>query len=44
LNAFVYLWGTKLSDLKQMLDQLGANYVAVTPTQLDTLYRQAQQK
>jgi hypothetical protein len=44
LNAFVYLWGTKLSDLKQMLDQLGANYVAVTPTQLDTLYRQSQQK
>ena len=44
LNAFVYLWGTHLSDLKQMLTLLGPGYVPVTPTQLNTLYREAQQK
>ena len=44
LNSFVYLWGTHLSDLKQMLTLLGPGYVPVTPTQLNTLYREAQQK
>ena len=44
LNAFVYVWGTKLSDLQQMLTLLGPEYVAVTPTQLNALYRQSQQK
>ncbi len=44
LNSFVYLWGTHLADLKQMLTLLGPDYVPVTPTQLNTLYRKAQQK
>jgi putative glycoside hydrolase with GxGYxYP motif/GxGYxY motif-containing protein len=39
LNAFVWNWGSKLRDLKQMLDILGPEYVAVTPSQLDALYR-----
>lgn len=41
LNAFVWNWGSKLSDLKQMLEILGPEYVAVTPSQLYELYRQA---
>ncbi len=41
LNAFVWNWGSSLSDLKQMLDILGPEYVAVTPSQLNALYRQA---
>ncbi len=44
LNAFVYLWGTHLSDLKQMLTLLGPDYIPVTPTQLNTLYREARLK
>ena len=44
LNAFVYIWGAHASDLKQMLTLLGPDYVPVTPSQLNTLYRQAQQK
>lgn len=42
LNAFIWNWGSKLSDLKQMLDILGPEYVAVTPSQLHELYRQSQ--
>ena len=42
VNAFIWNWGSKLSDLKGMLDALGPDYVAVTPTQLNALYRQAQ--
>ena len=41
VNAFVWNWGSKLSDLKAMLDALGPDYVAVTPSQLNALYRQA---
>lgn len=44
LNTFVYNWGTQLSDLKQMLTLLGPEYVAVTPSQLNALYRQSQQQ
>ncbi len=42
LNAFVYLWGAHMSNLQQMLTLLGPGYVPVTPTQLNTLYREAQ--
>lgn len=42
LNAFIWNWGSKLSDLKAMLEILGPEYVAVTPSQLNALYRQAQ--
>lgn len=42
LNAFIWNWGSKLSDLKEMLEILGPEYVAVTPSQLNTLYREAQ--
>jgi hypothetical protein len=44
LNAFAYNWGDSLADFKKMLDLLGPNYVAVTPSQLNTLYKEAQQK
>ena len=43
VNAFIWNWGSKMSDLKQMLDILGPEYVAVTPSQLDTLFKQAHQ-
>lgn len=42
LNAFIWNWGSDLKDLKKMLDILGPEYVAVTPSQLNELYRQAQ--
>lgn len=41
LNAFIWNWGSNLSDLKQILDILGPEYVAVTPSQLNDLYLQA---
>jgi hypothetical protein len=41
VNAFVWNWGSKMADLKAMLDALGPGYVAVTPSQLNALYRQA---
>ena len=44
LNVFVSLWGASLSKLKEMLDLLGPDYVAVTPSQLNALYRESQQK
>lgn len=42
VNAFIQNWGARPSDLKKMLDSLGPDYVAVTPSQLDGLYRQSQ--
>jgi hypothetical protein len=42
LNAFVYLWGAHMGNLQQMLTLLGPDYIPVTPTQLNTLYREAQ--
>ena len=41
-NVFVQNWGSRMSELKQMLEILGPDYVAVTPSQLNALYRQAQ--
>jgi len=41
VNAFVWNWGSKLSDIRDMLANLGPGYVAVTPSQLNALYRQA---
>jgi hypothetical protein len=41
VNAFIWFWGSSLGSLKQMQETLGPNYVAVTPSQLDSLYRQA---
>ena len=41
VNAFVWNWGSKLSDIRDMLANLGPDYVAVTPSQLNALYRQA---
>jgi hypothetical protein len=41
VNVFIWNWGSKLSDLKQMLDDLGPGYVAVTPSQLQSLYQEA---
>ena len=41
-NAVVVNWGLKLADLKAMLDELGPEYVAVTPSQLNALYREAE--
>ena len=42
VNAFIQNWGARPSDLKKMLDSLGPEFVAVTPSQLDGLYRQSQ--
>ncbi len=44
VNAFVQNWGARPSDLKGMLDALGPDYIAVTPSQLNALYRQAARK
>jgi diadenosine tetraphosphatase ApaH/serine/threonine PP2A family protein phosphatase len=41
LNAFIWNWGSTLSDLKKTLEILGPEFVAVTPSQLDALYREA---
>lgn len=41
LNVFIWNWGSNLSDLKKVLEILGPEYVAVTPSQLNTLYREA---
>jgi hypothetical protein len=40
VNVFIWNWGSKLSDLKRILDLLGPEYIAVTPSQLHALYRQ----
>jgi hypothetical protein len=42
-NVFIWNWGSKMKDLKQMLDLLGPDYVAVTPSQLKALYEQSKQ-
>lgn len=44
LNGFVWNWGSNLSDLKKTLEILGPDYVAVLPSQLNELYRQAQKE
>ena len=44
VNAFIWNWGSSLSDLKKTLDLLGSEYVAVTPSQLNTLYRESQKR
>jgi len=41
VNAFVINWGMKLGDLKKTLDDLGPEFVPVTPSQLNALYDQA---
>ena len=41
INVFIWNWGSKLSDLKRLLELLGPDYVAVTPSQLNALYREA---
>lgn len=41
VNAFVINWGMHLSDIKKTIDDLGPEYVPVTPSQLYSLYRQA---
>lgn len=41
LNAFIWNWGSNLGDLKKTLEILGPEFVAVTPSQLDALHRQA---
>lgn len=44
VNAFIWNWGSNLSDLKKTLELLGPDYVAVTPSQLNALYRQASKR
>nr|CAA9227825.1 hypothetical protein AVDCRST_MAG63-822 [uncultured Armatimonadetes bacterium] len=43
VNAFIWNWGSNLGDLKKTLELLGPDYVAVTPSQLNELYRAARQ-
>ncbi len=40
-NVFIWNWGSKLADLKRIQELLGPEYVAVTPSQLHTLYKQS---
>lgn len=40
INAFIWNWGSKLGDLKKTLEILGDGFVAVTPSQLQDLYKQ----
>ncbi|WP_309710287.1 GxGYxYP domain-containing protein [Armatimonas sp.] len=39
INAFIWNWGSKLGDLKKTMEILGDDFVAVTPSQLESLYR-----
>lgn len=41
VNAFIWNWGSSLGDLKKTMELLGPDYVAVLPSQLNTLYREA---
>jgi hypothetical protein len=41
LNVFVWNWGASMRKLYQLTKTLGPRYVEVTPTQLNTLYRDA---
>ena len=34
INAFIWNWGSKLSDLKRTMEILGPDFVAVTPSQI----------
>lgn len=43
VNVFIWNWGSSLSDLKKTLEILGPEYVAVTPSQLNELYRKSKQ-
>lgn len=40
VNVFIWNWGSKLADLKRVMELLGSDYVAVTPSQLHALYKQ----
>ena len=40
-NVFVFNWGASMAKIKAALDLLGPDYVPVTPSQLNALYRQA---
>ena len=42
LNVFVFNWGSSLAELKKFLEILGPDYVPVTPSQLNALYRESQ--
>ncbi|KPJ63083.1 hypothetical protein AMK68_04160, partial [candidate division KD3-62 bacterium DG_56] len=39
VNVFVWNWGFRLADLQRVLEELGDDYVAVTPSQLAELAR-----
>lgn len=39
MNLFVAFWGADMSKLKKTLGLLGPQYLAVTPSHLNTLYR-----
>jgi hypothetical protein len=43
INAFIWNWGSKLGDLKKTLEILGDDFVAVTPSQLQSLYKQSRE-
>ena len=40
LHVFLWNWGTKLPMLKEVMDRLGPEYVAVRPEQLAALYKE----
>ena len=44
VNAFIWNWGSSLSDLKKVLELLGPGYVAVTASQLNELYRESKKR
>ncbi|MGC8784272.1 MAG: GxGYxYP domain-containing protein [Armatimonadota bacterium] len=44
LHLFVWNWGASLSLLRDLLQRLGDDYVAVRPDHLATLYRQAMER
>ena len=39
VNAFIWNWGSTLSDLKKTMELLGPDYIAVLPSHLNALYR-----
>jgi hypothetical protein len=41
INVFVINWDLTLPKMKQMLDDLGSEYIPVTPSQLYNLYEQS---
>jgi hypothetical protein len=44
LHLFLWNWGTSLPMLRDLLQRLGDDYVAVRPDHLATLYRQAMER